>query len=221
MKKLFLILYSIIGIQSVSNALTIDYLHAVSSDGTLTSSFIGAVVETFDSPTWEWEGSGQVVLGSLPGKYAAPYNSQYMSDKDLTHYMSVPDPDGASTGAYATSFKETYTYFGLFWGSIDGYNSLSFYNGLDLVHSFNGKDITKPGEFGVNYGNQSAPSTNLYVNFYDLNPFDKVIMTSLSFAFEADNLAVGNRMIPNPEPATVILFGFGLLGVAGISRKEK
>ncbi len=222
MKKVLIVLYILIGISSVSNALTIDFLHTVSTDGTLTSSFAGAIVETFDNPTWAWTGSGKVVSDSLSGKYAAPYNSLYMTKgKDSTNYMSVPDPAGASTGSYETSFNETYTYFGLFWGSIDGYNSLSFYNGDDLVDTFKGTDITDPGKFGVNYGNQSAPSTNLYVNFYDLDAFDTIVMTSSSFAFEADNLAVGNPLIPNPEPATMFLFGLGLLGLARVGRKKQ
>jgi len=159
MKKVLIVLYILIGITSVSNALTIDYTHTIAGDGTLTTSFTEAIVETFDDPIWTWTGSGQVVNGSLSGKYAAPYNRTYMSNKDLTNYMSVPDPDGASSGAYATNFDMTYTYFGLFWGSIDQYNTLSFYNGNTLVHSFIGTDITDPGKYGVNYGNQSAPLT--------------------------------------------------------------
>lgn len=220
MKKFLFVLYFLVGITNVSNALTIDYEHIVSSDGTLTSSFTGAIVETFDAPTWTWTGSGKVVSGSLSGKYAAPYNSEYMTGANTTNYMSVPDPAGASSGSYETIFDATYTYFGLFWGSIDNYNTLSFYNEATLLYSFSGTDITNPGEYGVNYGNQSAPSTNLYVNFYDLQAFNKVIMTSDNFAFEADNLAVGNYMSSTPEPATMILFGVGLLGVAGLFRRK-
>ena len=216
MKKLFLILFLILGISSLSNAVTIDYTHTLASDGTLTSSFAGAMIETFDTPTWAWTGGGHIVSGSLSGKYAAPYNSLYMPAKDSTNYMSA-DP----LGSYATTFATTYTYFGLFWGSVDSYNTLSFYNGNDLVHSFKGTDITNPGQYGVSYGNQSAPSTNLYVNFYDLSEFDRIVMTSSGYSFESDNLAVGNPILPNPEPATMLLLGFGLIGLAGIGRKKQ
>lgn len=226
MKKLFLILYLILGISSLSNAVTIDYTHTLASDGTLTSSFAGALIETFDSTTtWEsisaWTGGGNIVSGSLSGRYAAPYNNFNTNPgnvgMDLTKYISS-DP----LSSYEAIFTTTYTYFGLFWGSIDGYNTLSFYNGDNLVHSpFKGSDITKPGQYGVSYGNQTAPSTNLYVNFYDLPEFDRIVMTSSGYAFEADNLAVGNPILPNPEPATMLLLGFGLIGLAGIGRKKQ
>ncbi|MDA8136091.1 MAG: PEP-CTERM sorting domain-containing protein [Desulfobacteraceae bacterium] len=217
MKKFFLILFLILGISSLSSAVTIDYTHTLASDGTLTSSFAGAMIETFDNSTkWSWTGGGHIVSGSLSGKYAAPYNNSYMSAKDSTKYMSA-DP----SGYYSTTFATTYTYFGLFWGSVDSYNTLSFYNGNDLVHSFKGTDITNPGKYGVSYGNQSAPSTNLYVNFYDLSEFDRIVMKSTGYAFEADNLAVGNPILPNPEPATMLLFGFGLIGLARIGRKKQ
>jgi hypothetical protein len=134
---------------------------------------------------------------------------------DSTKYLSS-DP----LSSYEATFTTTYTYFGLFWGSVDSYNTISFYNGAKEVIFFTGLNITKP-ELGVSYGNQSAPSTNLYVNFYDLSEFDRIVMTSSGYAFEADNLAVGNPILPNPEPATMLLLGFGLLCLAGIGRKKQ
>jgi len=110
--------------------------------------------------------------------------------------------------------NSAYTYFGLFWGSIDSYNTLSFYNNNALVASFTGPDLTNPAN-----GDQKAPATNTYVNFYDLPAFDTFQLSSEGFAFEADNIALANN--PVPEPATMLLFGTGIAGLAGIARRKR
>ena len=69
-------------------------------------------------------------------------------------------------------------FLGLWWGSVDTYNTLSFYNGGNLVASFDGTAITTPNAAN---GNQTAPDTNLYVNFLDLPLFDSFKMASLDF----------------------------------------
>lgn len=215
LSSVFLFLFGIVG--SVS-AVNISYEYSLSADGTLTTPYNWAVVETFDHTLlWSWGGSGQIVQGALSGKYAAPYNSSIMPVADQTWYVTVPDPDGGNTGSYtATGLGGNYNYFGIFWGSVDTYNTLSFYKGGSLVASYTGTDITTPNAAN---GNQSAPSTNLYVNFFNLPEFDSFMMSSSQFAFEADNIAVGVN--PVPEPATMLLLASGLVGLAGLRRKLK
>lgn len=165
---------------------------------------------TNSDQSWIWQGSASVVNGTQ-GTFAAPYG---LSGRDNSNYLSVPNP--ISSGSVTAILGGQYDYLGLWWGSVDSYNSISFYNGNDLVQSFTGSQVISPS---IANGNQTAPSTNVYVNFMDLGKFDRFTLTSTSYAFEVDNIAVGNA--PVPEPATMLLFGTGLFGLAAVARRRK
>lgn len=153
-----------------------------------------------------------VVKGSISGQYAAPGTT------DTTFYLAVPAPaPQSSSGSITVDLSaSTNNYFGLYWGSIDTYNSISFFRGNDLLYSFSGDTVV--GIANAN-GNQISLSSNTYVNFYDLPAFDRFTLTSSGRAFEVDNVAVGTA--PVPEPATMFLFGTGLLGLAGMKARKK
>ena len=186
----------------------ITYEHQL-VDGVLTTVYDFAIVDDFTTTPsgWTWSG-GAVVTGSLSGKYAAPYNNAVMAAPDPTPYGTVPGPDSSSPNGLATvTFGGAeYNYFGLFWGSIDSYNTLEFYNNGTKVASYTGSDVASPAD-----GNQQAPYTNEYVNFWDLPKFDEVRFSSAGFAFEVDNVAVGN-MIPAPGAILLGTLGTGLVG---------
>ena len=84
-----------------------------------------------------------------------------------------------------TSEKNT---FGLYWGSVDSYNSIKFYDGTTLVASYTGADISPlfPD------GNQGSFTSNGYVEFSGLRSFNKVVLASSSNAFEIDNISAGS-----------------------------
>ncbi len=97
-------------------------------------------------------------------------------------------------------------YLGLLWGSVDAYNTLSFYNGSTLIGSVTGTDVTSnpngdQGQFGT-----------FYVNINSAESFDKVVATSSSYAFEFDNVAYNVSSVPEPSSlALALAAGIGML----------
>lgn len=168
------------------------------------------LVSDFDSSTWtptSFTGTYVIPTGSVSGQYAAP---SYGAGQDATKYLAVY---GDSSITY--KFDKTYDYFGLWWGSIDTYNTLTFYNGSDQVGSYRGNDLV-----GLTpNGDQRVVASNRFINFTDLT-FDSVKLSSGSNSFEVDNLTVGNTTAPVPEPGTMVLLGAGMLGLAIFGKRR-
>lgn len=155
---------------------------------------------------------------------------------DTTFYAFAPAPGGTGAeveidyAAYLFDNSVRISYLGLYYGSIDTYNNLSFYSGQTLISGgtegsplfdgiLTGSEIL--AAMGGTSGNQSAPGSNVYVNlFFDAEDplFTSFRFTTTGIAFEVDNIVAG--FTPVPEPATMLLFGAGLAGLAGIRRKR-
>jgi len=173
-------------------------------------------------------GAGAIALPDAPGYYAAPFLSGsngtpfgdlHANGRDETQYLTT------GIGEVTLQLAESHQYFGLLWGSVDDYNSLSFYSGTTLLFSITGHDVD-----ALASGNKGADGT-LYVNINSDTPFDRVIASSTSYGFEFDNVALSVNSIglpeigvvsdPNlvPEPGTLVLFGLGLL--AGVVARHR
>jgi hypothetical protein len=182
------------------------YIETTFTSG-MTSQVSGATVFDFDSGAKPdaYSGAGGVLWNSDPGRAAAPAG-------DDTAFLSVAFPYASGTETFTNG--NSYNYFGLYWGSIDDYNSLKFYNGDSLLATFSGLDVIQSG---TALGDQIAAGSNRYVNFtfHDMQ-FDKIVFGTTNFAFESDNHAYANV----PEPGTMALMSAGLLGVAWIRRRR-
>jgi hypothetical protein len=51
--------------------------------------------------------------------------------------------------------------------------------------------------------------------------FDRIVLVSTNWAFESDNHAFGNVTTSVPEPATLVMFGLGLMGLGVMARRRQ
>jgi VCBS repeat-containing protein len=133
--------------------------------------------------TFSGSGDAGIVNGSLENVSGAPFMGPLPGSADATNYLSV----GAG-GTETITFAALENSFGLYWGSVDPFNTIDFYNGTTLVASFTGNDVSP---LFAN-GNLGSFSSNGYVEFLGLASFDKVVLgTGSTNAFEVDNISAG------------------------------
>ncbi len=167
-------------------------------------------------------GAGTASLPDMSGQYAAPFISgdngtlfgNLQADgPDETQYLST------GIGQVTLQLNAYHQYFGLLWGSVDDYNTLSFYDDNTLLFSFTGRDVSNLAN-----GNQGIGGT-LYVNINSSDVFNRVVASSTGYAFEFDNVALAYDPISLPihgevpEPGTLTLLGLGLF--AGITARHR
>ena len=193
--------------------------------GVLTPSFGLASVLGFDDlaigglPSYQFSGgsltgSGAIENTSLVNRYAIPAD-------DSTPYLTVSYPD--ESGSVQFFFDLPENYFGLYWGSIDAYNSISFSNDGAQIATFSGSDIVSIAGL-VADGNQHLASSNRYINFFTNSSFfNEVVLSTSGFGFEVDNIAFADPPIdqsqPVPAPGGLPLLAFSLSMLAIVRRR--
>ena len=160
----------------------------------------------------------QIVTGSVTNLYAMPYfsnnNGTFFGEtpangQDATPYVAV---EGGGTATF--EFASPQTYFGLLWGSVDTYNSLSFYDGNgELIGTIDGADVAASAN-----GNQGLNGTD-YVNVFSSEAFTTVVANSSNNAFEFDDVAYDPPPSGIPEPSSLALAGAALIGLAVMRRR--
>jgi hypothetical protein len=117
-------------------------------------------------------GTSGIYSGNVTGLAAAPYTA---TGPTTSNYFAA-EPKGAVTFSYSAQQQ----YFGMMWGSVDTYNTLSFYQGNTLVEQIPGKAVA-----AIPNGVQGAGNTYwVNVNFGGGTSFDRVVATSTNPAFE-------------------------------------
>lgn len=177
-----------------------------------------------DFVTVNLEPDAAFVTGSSSGVYAAPYLSGNngvnfglgnATGANQTQYLTSGSTNANAGAEIEIVFNEGQMYFGLLWGSVDTYNSLSFYDGATLVGTVTGGQVTATAT-----GDQGIEGT-YYVNLNSDIAFDRVVITSTSYAFELDNIAYSrDQFFAIPEPASLLVWSM-LVGSCTLVRRRR
>ena len=183
------------------------------------------------------DGTGLTVGGERGNDYELATDSVYhhrlAPGGDLSCYLALGESSPSSyvqlDFALATDARPL-TYLGFYWGSIDPWNHISFYNAdgpVDFAHGI-GADLTGDLVIAGLGITPVAGGPDAYVDF-TFNPTDRVtyaIVSVTSYALEIDNLAYTLAPDPNmivaqvPEPGTPLVLASGL-GLFAIGRRAR
>lgn len=181
----------------------------------LMSTYAGVTTLTFDGVTPGQQPAGFTpASGSVPGGgvVSASNSSLYAAPLgDTTNFYAVAlNPTSLPTVPATDTFTPggSYNYFGLYWGSIDTFNTITFLNGTTQVAQFTG------GSFLPASGSQTSATTNQYVDFLftGTDRYTSVRFDTTNRNFELDNVAYGN--VPEPMSWAMMVAGFGFVGSA-------
>ena len=170
-----------------TGATTIDFDQLGSST---VSPYVNGIV------SYEWLGPSPFVIGSLVNNRIAPAG-------DGTVYLGVGTPGYADL--VQMTFAVPIRYFGFYYGTPDSYNWMTAYAVGDLA----GPSMGWTGTTLLPHGTLGA-----YVNFEFSSPVYKIIMASVSAAFESDNHAFSASGAETtsaiPEALSFSMVGFGI-----------
>jgi len=150
-------------------------------------------------------GSVTVVSGYQSGQYSYP--------SDTTSYAVIKS---GNTATFTISGGTDY--FGIAWGTVDSYNTITFSTADGKTTTFTGSQIANLlKKAGTTI---TLSSSDIYANFVSADsPITKAVLSTSSNSFEFDDV----RIAATPLPAAISLFGLGLvgLGMTGWRKRRK
>jgi hypothetical protein len=192
----------------------------VSVSSGLTSTVSGAVTESFSSglPSGFTDTctAGSTDCGVFPPANVDDIITNPTGNTSnfiTTGVSTAGESIGINLGTVQTALhiSTPINYFGLYWGSVDPYNTIDLYDGTTLVDSYTGAEL-------LALDSSITPDVgSAFVNFaFNGNTITSITLSSTFENFETVNEAFAET----PEPATLALMGIGLLGLGFLARSR-
>lgn len=153
----------------------------------------------FQAPGFSY--SGPTFAVSDPTTAAAPY-----SVAPTGFGAATPGNNAEFSVAPGIQLKSLSFYL----GSLDDYNTISFYSGATLIRAITGVELTPTPD-----GNQTDGDTNrrYFFTFGAADNVNRVVFdTNNEPSFEFDNIAASISGVPEPSTWAMMILGFGLVG---------
>jgi hypothetical protein len=162
--------------------------------------------------------------GSVTNQYAAPWMYPVPGHADTTNYLSVfagtSETIALDTGLIGRTF-------GLYIGSLDDYNSITFLGDPNGPVTYTGAQIAAHVGMDTTLSNTQNFAANRYVQFLftGTDHFTSVVLGSSGNSFEVDNLGfvTTGRVSAVPETSTwaMMILGFFGVGLAAYRRRSQ
>lgn len=161
-------------------------------------------------------GGAKVVTGSVGGQFAAPSLSG--GSADATPYLSV----FGGTTQTITFTGATAVALGLYVGSLDDYNTITFKFAAGPDQIFTGNQIAAATGMNTTHPNTVGQQSNGFLLFSGLGAFTSVVLASSQNSFEVDNIAFYSEIAPGvPETSTWAMMILGFFGVGFMAYRRK
>jgi len=195
---------------SMAGAYTIDFgVSPINNTGVVSGSLPAGTV---GGVQYSYSGGGLFNYSAPPSTLANGISARPVGSTD--NYWSVGSSPAAQRGPGVVTFASGVGYFGFLWGSPDAYNKLSFYDGNQLLGTFDGSAVLVPPN-----GNQA------FSKYFNIlagpgEKITKIIFASATNAFETDNHAFVSS-VPEPEIYAMMAAGLGLVSFVARRRSRQ